>query len=54
MAVHSPWRILAIELNPNAYHYLCLNIKENRVESVVSPYWFLAARPLQRGWQTEW
>ena len=38
MAVHSrPKRILAIELNPNAYHYLCLNIKKNRVEETVKP-----------------
>jgi len=38
MAVHSrPRRILAIELNPNAYHYLCLNIKKNRVEELVKP-----------------
>lgn len=38
MAVHSPpRRILAIELNPNAYHYLCMNIKENRVEDIVKP-----------------
>ena len=38
MAVHSrPRKILAIELNPNAYHYLCLNIKKNRVEEIVEP-----------------
>lgn len=38
MAVHSrPRRILAIELNPTAYHYLCLNIKKNRVEEIVKP-----------------
>ncbi len=38
MAVHSrPRRIVAIELNPNAYQYLCLNIKKNRVEEIVKP-----------------
>ena len=38
MAVHSrPRRILAIELNPNAYHYLCQNIRKNRVEEIVEP-----------------
>lgn len=38
MAVHSrPRKILAIELNPNAYHYLCQNIKMNRVEEIVVP-----------------
>ena len=38
MAVHSrPRKILAIELNPNAYHYLCLNTKKNRVEEIVKP-----------------
>lgn len=38
MAVHSrPKKILAIELNPNAYHYLCQNIRANRVEEIVEP-----------------
>jgi tRNA wybutosine-synthesizing protein 2 len=38
MAVHSrPRRILAIELNPNAYNFLCQNIKENHVEDIVMP-----------------
>ncbi len=38
MAVHSrPSKILAIELNPNAYHYLCQNIRMNRVEEIVEP-----------------
>ena len=38
MAVHSrPERILAIELNPNAYHYLCQNIRRNRVHDIVEP-----------------
>lgn len=38
MAVHSPPKsILAIELNPNAYRYLCRNIRENRVEETVEP-----------------
>jgi len=38
MAVHSrPKKIMAIELNPNAYHYLCQNIRQNHVEEIVSP-----------------
>ncbi|MGV8089489.1 MAG: class I SAM-dependent methyltransferase, partial [Methanothrix sp.] len=38
MAVHSqPRKVLAIELNPNAYHYLCQNIKKNGVENIVEP-----------------
>ncbi|HEX7444907.1 MAG TPA: class I SAM-dependent methyltransferase family protein [Methanothrix sp.] len=38
MAVHSrPRKIIAIELNPNAYHYLCQNIRENHVENIVEP-----------------
>jgi tRNA wybutosine-synthesizing protein 2 len=38
MAVHSqPRKILAIELNPNAYHYLCRNIQQNHVEEIVEP-----------------
>ena len=38
MAVHSrPQKILAIELNPNAYHYLCKNISQNHVQDIVEP-----------------
>jgi len=38
MAVHSrPRKVLAIELNPNAYHYLCQNIRQNHVEDIVEP-----------------
>jgi tRNA wybutosine-synthesizing protein 2 len=38
MAVHSrPRKILAIELNPNAYHYLCRNVMHNHVEEIVEP-----------------
>ncbi len=38
MAVHSrPERIVAIELNPNAYQYLCKNIRENRVQDIIEP-----------------
>ena len=38
MAVHSrPRKITAIELNPNAYHFLCQNIRQNRVEEIVEP-----------------
>jgi len=38
MAVHSrPRKIMAIELNPNAYHYLCQNIRQNHVEEIVEP-----------------
>ena len=39
MAVHSrPRKILAIVLNPNAYHYLCQNIKKNREVQIVEPH----------------
>ncbi|MDD4652460.1 MAG: class I SAM-dependent methyltransferase family protein [Methanothrix sp.] len=38
MAVHSqPRKIMAIEWNPNAYHYLCQNIRQNHVEDIVQP-----------------
>ena len=38
MAVHSrPRKVMAIELNPNAYHYLCQNIRLNHVEGIVEP-----------------
>jgi tRNA wybutosine-synthesizing protein 2 len=38
MAVYSrPRKIMAIELNPNAYNFLCQNIKQNRVEDIVMP-----------------
>jgi tRNA wybutosine-synthesizing protein 2 len=38
MAVHSrPRKIMAIELNPNAYHYLCQNVRQNHVEEIVEP-----------------
>ena len=38
MAVHSrPRKIMAIELNPNAYHYLCQNVLQNHVEEIVEP-----------------
>lgn len=38
MAVHSrPRKVMAIELNPNAYHYLCQNIRQNHVEDIVEP-----------------
>ncbi len=38
MAVHSrPRKIMAIELNPNAYSYLCQNILQNHVEKIVKP-----------------
>jgi tRNA wybutosine-synthesizing protein 2 len=38
MAVHSrPRKITAIELNPNAYSYLCQNIRQNHVEEIVEP-----------------
>jgi len=38
MAVHSkPAKIIACELNPNAFHYLCENIKLNHVEEIVQP-----------------
>jgi len=38
MAVHSrPRRVMAIELNPVAFEYLCQNIILNRVEDIVEP-----------------
>ena len=38
MAVHSrPRKIMAVELNPNAYQFLCQNIRENHVEDIVEP-----------------
>ena len=38
MAVHSkPDRIIACELNPNAFNYLCENIKLNSVQSIIEP-----------------
>jgi tRNA wybutosine-synthesizing protein 2 len=38
MAVHSrPRKVMAIELNPNAYNYLCQNIRQNHVEDIVVP-----------------
>jgi tRNA wybutosine-synthesizing protein 2 len=38
MAVHSrPRKVVAIELNPNAYRYLCRNIRKNHVERIVEP-----------------
>ncbi len=38
MAVHSrPEKILAIELNPLSYGYLCENIALNKVEGIVEP-----------------
>ncbi|MCD5409421.1 MAG: class I SAM-dependent methyltransferase family protein [Methanocellales archaeon] len=38
MAVHAkPTKIIAIEINPLAYQYLCENIRLNRVESIVRP-----------------
>ena len=38
MAVHSrPKKVLAIELNPNAYEFLCQNIRANHVQDIVHP-----------------
>lgn len=38
MAVHSqPRKVLAIELNPNAYQFLCQNIQANHVQDIVQP-----------------
>ena len=38
MAVHSrPRRILAIELNPQSYQFLCQNIEANGVQDIVQP-----------------
>lgn len=38
MAVHSrPRRVLAIELNPQSYQFLCQNIEANGVQDIVQP-----------------
>jgi tRNA wybutosine-synthesizing protein 2 len=38
LAIHSrPKKIIACELNPKAHHYLCENIKLNRVNKIVEP-----------------
>ena len=38
MAVHSrPRRVLAIELNPQSYQFLCQNIRANEVQDIVQP-----------------
>jgi tRNA wybutosine-synthesizing protein 2 len=50
MAVHSrPRKILAIELNPNAYYYLCENVRQNQVEDIVQPLLGDCARVTPRG-----
>jgi tRNA wybutosine-synthesizing protein 2 len=50
MAVHSrPRKIVAIELNPNAYHYLCQNIRQNHVEEIVEPVLGDCAKVTQEG-----
>ncbi|MDI6888464.1 MAG: class I SAM-dependent methyltransferase family protein [Methanocellales archaeon] len=38
MAVHSrPKKIVAIEINPLAYHYLCENVRLNKVADIIQP-----------------
>ncbi|WNY27049.1 class I SAM-dependent methyltransferase family protein [Methanolapillus ohkumae] len=38
IAVYSrPARVISIELNPISYHYLCENIRLNKVENIVEP-----------------
>lgn len=38
MAVHSnPKKIYAIEINPESHHFLCENVKLNKVEDIVEP-----------------
>lgn len=38
MAVHSnPKQIYAVEINPNSHHFLCENIKLNKVEDKITP-----------------
>lgn len=50
MAVHSrPRKIMAIELNPNAYHYLCQNIHLNHVERIVEPIFGDCAKETPQG-----
>lgn len=50
MAVHSrPRKILAIELNPNAFNYLCQNIHLNHVAGIVEPILGDCAKETPRG-----
>ncbi len=50
MAVHSrPRRVMAIELNPIAYDYLCQNIRLNHVEEIVQPVLGDCARETPQG-----
>ncbi|MCX6678218.1 MAG: class I SAM-dependent methyltransferase family protein [Methanothrix sp.] len=50
MAVHSrPRKITAIELNPNAYHFLCQNIRQNHVEEIVEPIYGDCAKVTPEG-----
>lgn len=38
IAIHSrPKKVIACELNPTAFHYLCENIKLNQVEDIIQP-----------------
>jgi tRNA wybutosine-synthesizing protein 2 len=51
MAVHSkPEKILAIELNPESYRYLCENIRLNHVENIVEPVLGDCREKAPEGW----
>lgn len=51
MAVHArPGKILAIELNPESYWYLCENVRLNHVEDVVEPVLGDCREKAPEGW----
>jgi tRNA wybutosine-synthesizing protein 2 len=51
MAVHAkPEKILAIELNPESYRYLCENVRLNHVEDIVEPVLGDCREKTPEGW----
>lgn len=51
MAVHArPGKVVAIELNPVSYGYLCENVKLNGVESIVEPVLGDCREKTPEGW----
>jgi tRNA wybutosine-synthesizing protein 2 len=51
MAVHArPEKILAIELNPESYGYLCENVRINHVEDIVEPVLGDCREKAPEGW----
>lgn len=51
MAVHArPEKILAIELNPESYGYLCENVRLNHVEDIVEPVLGDCREKAPEGW----